>query len=82
MTMASRNKGRDKSSGRGSDSSMDEASVDTETDEELEEVQCENECNAGFKVLIGQTIIVLVCLKCRLEYELSQEMRDRHDAVD
>jgi hypothetical protein len=45
------------------------------SDEELEEVQCENECNAGFKVLIGQTIVVLVCLRCRLEYELSQEIR-------
>ena len=45
------------------------------TEEELEEVQCENECNVGFKVLIGQTIVVLVCLKCRLEYELSQEIR-------
>jgi hypothetical protein len=81
MTMASK-KSRDKGPDRKPDSSMDEVSVDTDTDEELEEVQCENECNAGFKVLIGQTIIVLVCLKCRLEYELSQEMRDRHDAVD
>lgn len=46
-------------------------------EEELEEVQCENECKVGFKVLIGQTIVVLVCLKCRLEYELSQEMGRR-----
>ena len=28
-------------------------------EEELEEVQCENECKVGFKVLIGQTIVVL-----------------------
>ena len=46
-------------------------------EEELEEVQCENECKVGFKVLIGQTIVVLVCLRCRLEYELSQEMGRR-----
>jgi len=44
-------------------------------EEDLDEVLCENGCRDGFKVLIGQTIIVLVCLKCRLEYELTQEQR-------
>ncbi|MBI4862820.1 MAG: hypothetical protein HY815_21540 [Candidatus Riflebacteria bacterium] len=42
-------------------------------EEDFEEVKCENRCSTGFKVLMGQTVIVLVCLKCHLEYELTQQ---------
>jgi hypothetical protein len=42
-----------------------------QTDEDFEEVLCERECNAGFKVLLGRTLIVLVCTKCHQEYEMS-----------
>jgi len=52
------------------------------SDEEFDEVQCENSCKAGFKVLIGQTVVVLICLRCRLEYELSQDLKPGDSSVD
>ena len=44
--------------------------------EEFEEVVCENECKTGFRVLLGRDTIVLICAKCRLEYDLSHGSSD------
>lgn len=40
-------------------------------DQDFEAVQCERGCQAGFKVLMGRSVIVLVCTQCHAEYEMS-----------
>lgn len=61
----------DPMSGLGSDSASPVFTAGD--DEEFEEVVCEHECREGFRVLLGRSIVVLICRKCRLEYDLSQD---------